>query len=260
MTAAPSSPAAPAAPTAGQRLIALEKIVAAQADTIASLSDRVTNLEAMKTALLAALGGGKPNEATDEELDDKYGDPEVRKLPRDWTKGGVIKGMKFSRCPPEFLEMLAKYLDYFVKKNAGKVDDKNRPLNYYDERNARLARGWARRLRSGWTPPAAPPAPAFDAPGANPFDQFAAPKTGNPFERNPFERNPFEPTSAPAADDPFAQGWPSAARGPAPAPTAGSGDDDSFDFGANAAPAAPSSNEPPIDDDDDDLTDLLKPI
>lgn len=236
-------------PTAAERFIALEKLVAQQ-------GERIAKLEAMLGALRTALTGGSDAGASDRELDGKYGDPRVKFIPRDWTQGGVRKGDAFSSCPPDFLELLAETFDYYATKKEGQTGADGKPANFWDKKNARLARGWARRLRSGWEPPPAPPEPAFDAPVANPFDQFASPGP-----------NPFAATSAPADGDPFAAGWPGYGASAAPTasePEAEDGDGTSFDFGANVnrppparpAPPPPPSSNASSEDDDDDLSDL----
>jgi len=122
----------------------------------------VTHLGAAPKAAGSSSGavGGM---ATDAEMAGKYGDPDVRFDPRDWT-GESCKRMRFSECPAEFLDLLAPVLDDFA---AGETDPKKKT---YKLRDARLARGWAARQRAGWRPPGSeetPPssgAPASDQP------------------------------------------------------------------------------------------------
>lgn len=89
--------------------------------------------------------------ASDRELDSKYGDPEVRvsKL-RDWT-GLSMKGRKYSQCPAEFLDQLAELHEYSARKadEKGEKTDKGKPVGDFRRRDARLARGWAQRVREG---------------------------------------------------------------------------------------------------------------
>jgi hypothetical protein len=81
------------------------------------------------------------------DLDGKYGDPTVRaKDPRDWAGESMI-GRPFSECPPAYLDLVADRLDYF---NSSETDEKKRRYNDLD---AARARGWAKRLRSGWKAP-----------------------------------------------------------------------------------------------------------
>jgi hypothetical protein len=76
-----------------------------------------------------------------------YGDPEVKaKDPRDWS-GPSQKGKHFSECPPDYLDLLADRYDYF----AGNETDPTKAG--YNRKDAQRARGWAQRLRAGWTPP-----------------------------------------------------------------------------------------------------------
>lgn len=88
-----------------------------------------------------------PRIASDADLDSKYGNPVVRsKSPRDWTLEDQI-GKPFSECPPEYLEMVADRLDYFseTEEDAKKLK--------YQRLDASRARGWAKRIRGGWTRP-----------------------------------------------------------------------------------------------------------
>lgn len=91
--------------------------------------------------------------ASEAELDQKWGDPEVRFTPRDWT-GEPMKGRKMSECPAEFLDVLADTFDYF----AGKAEESGelyngKPTAPYKRKDAARARGWALRIRSGWRAP-----------------------------------------------------------------------------------------------------------
>lgn len=82
------------------------------------------------------------------DLDSQHGDPVVKaKDPRDWA-GDSMQARKFSECPPEYLDLLAARYDYFAEREA---DAKKKKYNQLD---AARARGWAARLRNGWTAPA----------------------------------------------------------------------------------------------------------
>jgi hypothetical protein len=74
------------------------------------------------------------------DLDDKNGNPTTRFDPRDW-KGPSHKGKRFSLCPPEYLELLAKAFDYFAEQES---DEKKKRFKLLD---AARARGWAQRNR-----------------------------------------------------------------------------------------------------------------
>ncbi len=115
---------------------------------------RVLVLEEMRkqTALLeriaAAVSCGAPAtpSAPRVDLDGPHGNPTIAaKDPRDWS-GPTMKGKRFSECPAEYLDLLAERLDYFAEKEP---DAKKANYNRLD---AARARGWAARLRSGWTP------------------------------------------------------------------------------------------------------------
>lgn len=115
-----------------------------------------------------------PAAATAGELDSQYGDPIIEKKdPKDWT-GDSMQGKRLSQCPPEYLDLWANREDFFAKKadEAQETDNKGRPKSFYNRRDAARARGWAARLRAGWTPPEEP---AFgdETPGQNGADPFA---------------------------------------------------------------------------------------
>lgn len=147
-----------------------------------TLEQRVEELERVIASMRVALVGGTPagasggpgGFASDYEMSGPYADFDVKVSPRDW-KGPPMKGRKASRCPPEFLDMLADTYDYFGQKAAetgekvtqGKSIGKDKAP--FDFKNARLARSWAKRLREGWQSggppqetggPTRPPAPA----------------------------------------------------------------------------------------------------
>jgi len=218
------------------------------ADRIAALEVRVEKLEAVIRALGAAFGGNAGNGgdvATDRELDTKYGDPKVAFVPSDFKGGSVAKGQSFSRCPPEFLDLFADIYAGFARKNdaLGNKDAKGRPKGDWDRKTTNLARGWARRIRAGWTPPPAAAAPSF---GAN--DGGFGVGT----------------TRSWGSDGSFANGGrgflgaaPPAVVVPPLAPTEGTPtapEDDSFDFGHNVTPSATATaaQTPTTEDFDDD--------
>ena len=110
------------------------------------------------------LAGG-PEAATEEEMDGPRGDPKVPFDPKGW-QGEAMKGRLFSECTPEYLERLAGFFDWSADRKAESGDMKHAG---YAEKDARLARGWAKRLRAGWLPPdlendAAEPANPFGKP------------------------------------------------------------------------------------------------
>lgn len=95
-----------------------------------------------------AAAGAAP--APDRDLDGKYGDPVVKFHPRDW-RGQECKGLNFSECPVDFLDMLAETFDYFADKaeKSGEKTTSGKPVAPYKRQDAARARGWAARIRSG---------------------------------------------------------------------------------------------------------------
>lgn len=111
--------------------------------------DKLTSIDTTLKAMLHVLSQGRatsPN-APSVDLDNAHGNPKLRFLPRDWSGSGEFKGMLFSECPPDLLDIAADSLDYFASKQE---DAKKKQ---YDALDAARARGWAARLRAGWTPP-----------------------------------------------------------------------------------------------------------
>jgi len=97
--------------------------------------------------------------ATDGDLDNPvYGDPEIKTAPRDWT-GPFRVGQRMSECEPGLLDLIAERYDYFAQKNdrENAVTDKGYPKSSFDRKAAAKARGWAKRLRSGYVRPGPPP-------------------------------------------------------------------------------------------------------
>jgi hypothetical protein len=84
------------------------------------------------------------------DLDGTHGDPVVKfKPPRDWA-GDSMNGRHFSECPAAYLDLLADRFDFFNTKPDVAADKKQ-----YNTLDAARARGWAARIRSGYTPPVA---------------------------------------------------------------------------------------------------------
>lgn len=114
---------------------------------------------ARAAAASAPASAGIP--ASDRELDSQYGDPEIKMVdPRDWS-GDSMKGRRMSECPPEYLDMLADRWEYFIdqareklttEEDADEVVALKKKIKY-NTKDAARARGWAKRLRGGWTPP-----------------------------------------------------------------------------------------------------------
>src|SRR5262245_6364043 len=113
------------------------------------------SIDATLKQLLALSKVARPAEiASDSDLDSQWGDPEIKqKDPRDWT-GPTMKGRRFSQCSSEYLELLAKRLDFFADKAEaeGATTNSGKPVAPYNRRDAARARGWAKRIRDGWAP------------------------------------------------------------------------------------------------------------
>ena len=116
--------------------------------------DLLRSIDATLKALVTFMRANAPKEvASDSDLDSAYGDPIVRaKDPRDWSHESQI-GKPFSECPPEYLDLVAARLDFFADKAEaeGTLTASGKPVAPYNRRDAARARGWARRLRAGWT-------------------------------------------------------------------------------------------------------------
>jgi hypothetical protein len=82
--------------------------------------------------------------ASDDDLDSKHGNPEVRKDPGRW-RGESMAGRRFSDCPPEYLDVLASLFDWRAEQDEKKGDARSK----WARLDAARARGWARRLRGG---------------------------------------------------------------------------------------------------------------
>lgn len=138
------------------------------------------SIDASLKALCAHFGiGAKPTAtaqtavASDADLDGQYGNPEIKaKDPRDWT-GPPMKGKRFSECPAAYLDLVADRLDYFAEREEETVTDETATTDdrkgakkkaHYNRKDAGRARGWAARIREGYTPPAQPEGFPSDAP------------------------------------------------------------------------------------------------
>lgn len=173
------------------------------AELAAIVAEQGKILDAIR-AVFTGGGGGANDVATDAELDSEKGDPTLRFNPRDW-KGVPRKGWQMSRCESECLEIYAEQLEYFAQKNdeKGVKDGRGGPKSKWDRIDARRARGWVRRLRSGWKP-AAGAAPKKDGWG-RPIDSPPADtseRAFSGFEQKSSGAEAFEdPSGADSGDD-----------------------------------------------------------
>lgn len=135
----------------------------------------LAELQAVKAGItaLAAHVGLPPGlalvvPATDHQLNAQWGNPEVRRAPRNW-QGEPVEGRCMSDLQPATLRALAVHFADLAAWHDKEqhTDDKGRPKSYYAKRDASFALGWALRLESqGHRGPARPKAPAKAAPSA----------------------------------------------------------------------------------------------
>lgn len=153
----------------------------AQLDRIESLlkqalSERKTGLVSGAAAVAAI--------APDSDLDGQYGDPEVRADSPQWIKqgGDSYKGMRYSLCPPDYLEALASFMDWQAGKDEATGDPEKLKYAGYKRRDASRARGWAKRnaKSAGSRMNTDLPRLAFDSDGS-PRVQHGVPDDNVPF-------------------------------------------------------------------------------
>lgn len=213
-----------------QRLEKLEAVVASQAS-------RIEALERIIGALAAVFGGGA-DAADDSELDSKFGDPSVKKDPTDqFWRGASFVNKRLSECPAEYLDAFAKYKDLCAKLKEKDGSEAKKKYAAYDRADAARARGWARRIRGGWTSPPVAPKPAFALSGG-PFGAVTSRSWRANGDSSGFLHG--APRAAPSPPVPLP-------AEPQPEPCA---DDDDFPFGANVrASAAGAVTIADLDDD-----------
>ena len=114
------------------------------------------------TGAASSTSGTVGGEANDGDLDGPNGDPSVKKDPKLWA-GCSYAGSRYSDCPSDYLRVLADSLDYFAAKDERLAEPRKHrngtPWHVYNRKDARLARGWARRNAGD---PRDPPAPRTD--------------------------------------------------------------------------------------------------
>jgi hypothetical protein len=119
---------------------------------VAELVLKVADLEKVIAGFRAALGGGAiaatADAASDSDLDGQYGNEKIQMTPRDW-KGAPRKGWLMARCEPDFLDVYAEAKMHFATKDEAAGETRKA---HYGRLSAARARGWAKRLRAGWTP------------------------------------------------------------------------------------------------------------
>lgn len=146
---------------------------------IAALEARVADLEAGGGKSTSG-GGAAPSggEALpDHMLDNAWADKTITKDPKQW-KGPTQVNKRFSRAPSEWLEMMAKNMDFKAQKGREEVpvrlNNKGKPWHESDTFEAKILRGWAVRNASKPTQDRKP-APA----GGNDDFNFGANETAD---------------------------------------------------------------------------------
>jgi len=163
---------------AGNDALDVLKQINTKLDTLIALAARAATAPAPQNpwngpAYVPTGQGTPPPVASDYDLDGPYGDPEVKaKSPRDWT-GPSMQGKHFSECPAEYLDLVADRLLYFAGQNEAQVGDQEALKKArYNKLDAGRARGWAARIRAGYTPPTAKNFNEEPEPAADPFAPF----------------------------------------------------------------------------------------
>ena len=136
------------------------------AESIARSLERIANaLEAQAKGGSFAAGSSTPKRssrstdgadgdvASDRDLDGKYGNPQIKFDPKEkYWSGESYKGYRFSETTPEYLDAVAKYLEACAHMADRDGTEDGRKKASFKRMDAARARGWARRLRSGWQP------------------------------------------------------------------------------------------------------------
>lgn len=93
--------------------------------------------------------------ADDADLDGKYGDEEIKRMPSaKYWPGEDFTGRRMSETTVQFLEAFAKYKNACAWANEKEGNPDKAKYAGYDRKSAARARGWAQRLKNGWTAPA----------------------------------------------------------------------------------------------------------
>jgi hypothetical protein len=166
-----------------EHLELLRRIAKDVADIKAAMAASVgASAAALGVSTTSGGGGAKAGgAATDEQLDAPYGDPQIRFDPKRWD-GESYVGCTFSQTTPEYLDCLASFKEWSAKKDeeSGAKESKGRPKFHWAVKEAKLARGWARRMRAGWKPKGAANEPTDDDYG----DGFGGGADDIPFVEN----------------------------------------------------------------------------
>jgi hypothetical protein len=87
-----------------------------------------------------------PQVASDNDLDGKYGNPEIKKDPPRW-RGDPMAPCVMSDCPADYLLCLADFYDWRAEQaeKEGKMTSTGKPQAEFIRMDAARARGWAKR-------------------------------------------------------------------------------------------------------------------
>lgn len=127
-------------------------------DTLRRIEQKLDEILKIAKATPTATTTYAQKSVDDADLDGKYGNPTVRIMAKDWD-GQNFQGWTFSDCPAEYLDMHAKMLDAFAKKQAS--DPAKAKYADWSAKDAARARAWAERHRKNGGPKPRP-LPDFD--------------------------------------------------------------------------------------------------
>ena len=117
-------------------------------EVMAKLAVILAKVEASRPANGGGSKGGEV--ASDKMLDAEWGDKLIEKDPPKWG-GKPVAPAKMSECPAEYLDAFAGFQEW----RAGKCDEEKKlsktgkPVSDFCRMDAKLARGWAKRIREG---------------------------------------------------------------------------------------------------------------
>lgn len=109
-------------------------------------TERIDKLEAKVAAIEAQLAGTRvaPADLPEVDINDKFGDPEIRRDPPRW-KGESFVGSRMSECSAEYLRAQSLFMKWKAGKNAAEGKAK---YAEYDLRDAARALAHAKRKES----------------------------------------------------------------------------------------------------------------
>jgi hypothetical protein len=120
-----------------------EVLMGAGNDILAAIKALSEQIAELRSIVVASL----PVEVPEVDIDDKYGDPDVRKDPPRW-KGTPQAPRKMSLCPPEYLEVLAELRLWQAKQEQKKGTAESEKKAGYNRLDAARAMAWAARKRA----------------------------------------------------------------------------------------------------------------